>query len=152
MDSVVPKPSKQFSKHEKLVTVELCKAVVPFRKIMKQRQMPKTTLWWVIKAPMQDRKRTCRKATILPNTLKQMKRLLNIHTLLDSQAVKAEGACLVWCKCQVDSEAVQGQAEDTPHEDRQPEDARAEARLCQGIMRLDCGAVESCDVFRWKPL
>jgi hypothetical protein len=46
---------------------------------------------------MQDRKRTCRKATILPNTLKQMKRLLNIHPLLDSQAVKVEGACLVWC-------------------------------------------------------
>jgi hypothetical protein len=43
MDSVVPIPGKQFSKHEKLVAVELWKAGIPFRKIMKQCQMSKAT-------------------------------------------------------------------------------------------------------------
>jgi hypothetical protein len=72
MDSVVPKPCKQFSKHEKLVAVELWKAWI--RKIMKQCQMSKNTLWRVLKTPMQDRKKgSGRKATILPNILKQMK-------------------------------------------------------------------------------
>jgi hypothetical protein len=57
MDSVVPKPGKQCSKYKKLVAVEIWKAAVSFRKVMKQCQMSKTTLWQVLKAPMQDKKR-----------------------------------------------------------------------------------------------
>jgi hypothetical protein len=54
MDSVEPKSEiKQLSQHEKLMAVELWKAGVLFRKIMKQCQMSKTTLWQVLKAPVQ---------------------------------------------------------------------------------------------------
>jgi hypothetical protein len=114
---IQPKTCKQFSKHEKLVAVKLWKAWIPFRKIMKQCQMSKNTLWRVLKAPMQDRKKgTGRKATILSNILKQMK-AAERSPQLDSQAVKGKGACLVCCKFQVDSKAVQGQAEDALHED-----------------------------------
>jgi hypothetical protein len=71
------------------VAVELWKAGVPFRKIMKQCQMSRTTLWRVLKAPSQDRKKgTGRKATILPNTLKQMRRILNVHPCLTAKQLK----------------------------------------------------------------
>jgi hypothetical protein len=49
----------------------------------------KTALCRVLKAPMQDRKKgTGRKATILPNTLKQVERLLNIYHCWTAKQMK----------------------------------------------------------------
>jgi hypothetical protein len=54
--------------------------------------------WRVLKAPVQDRKKgTGRKATILPQHPQADGKDAESSPLLDSQAVKGEGACFVCC-------------------------------------------------------